>query len=78
MIYISESTRILNNSINNINENKIIDSFYKPTTVYNVLNEANFINNFIEMIRTAAKRFWEWINKKAEAFWEFLNEKNIF
>lgn len=71
MIYIFESTRILNNSINNINENKIIDSFYKPTTVYNVLNEANFINNFIKMIRTDAICFWKWIKKKWEEVWDF-------
>ena len=70
MIYIFESTRILNNSINNINKNKIIDSFYKPTTVYNV-NEANFINNFIKMIRTDAICFWKWIKKKWEEVWDF-------
>lgn len=75
MIYISESTRILNNSINNINENKIIESFYTPITAYNVLNEANFINNFIEMIKTAAKKFWELIKRKWEALCRFLNEK---
>ena len=77
MIYIFESTRILNNSINNINENKIIDSFYKPTTVYNVLNEANFINNFIKMIRTDTICFWKWIKKKWEEVWGFLNKKHF-
>ena len=33
-----------------------------------IYDKNKVINNFIEMIKTAATRFWEWIKKKAETF----------
>ena len=41
MIYRTNSIRVINNFIN-INEDKIIESFFE-NTAYNVMNEANII-----------------------------------
>lgn len=69
MIYRTNSIRVINNFIN-INEDKIIESFFE-NTAYNVMNEANFIEN----IKTAAKNFWKWIKEKVKSFFNILNEK---
>lgn len=71
MIYISESTRILNNYYfvnENANENTIIDSIFENTNVidnYRFLNEGSVFNSIIEGI----KKIFTMIKEKVQKLW---------